>query len=103
MTARTIPTINELWEKRGNFLNVATGEVVTEPDWFPIVCGGWPNPNVGCRQARCSKCEDFVGISPKGWAKHMESPKERPLFCAGCFDMLRALLSQLEAPEHPGT
>jgi hypothetical protein len=97
-------TMAEMWEKRGSFLNVSDGTVVAEPEgWFPIVCGGWPNANVGARQARCSKCDEFIGISPKGWAKHLEKPEERPLFCAGCLDILRAMLMEMEGARHPGT
>jgi hypothetical protein len=99
------PTIDELWQKRGNFLDTSTGETVEQPKgWFPIVCGPWPNCNVGARQARCSKCEDFVGISPKGWAKHLENREERPIFCPECFELLRAMVDELNdrAPRHLG-
>jgi hypothetical protein len=92
------PTIGELWEKRGKFVDTSNGEIVAQPEgWFPIVCGLWPNANVGARQARCSKCDDFIGISPAGWAKHREMPEERPLFCAECFELLRAMLKEFVA------
>lgn len=99
----TKPSLDELWAKRGNFVNATTGEVGEQPaGWFPIVCGPWVNPNVGCRQARCSKCDEFVGISPNGWAKHIEKPEERPLFCPACFEILRVLVEEMEL-KHPGT
>lgn len=96
-------TLAQMWEARGNFLNTVTGEIGEQPEgWFPIVCGPWANANVGARQARCSKCEDFVGISPAGWAKHQEKPDERPIFCLECLEILRALVEELEL-KHSGT
>jgi hypothetical protein len=85
----TQPTIDQIWEKKGNFLDTSTGAVVAQPEgWFPIVAGVWPNPNVGARQVRCSCCNSFAGISPNGWSVHILRPEERPIFCPPCFEQL---------------
>lgn len=92
-------TMDEIWKKRGNIVNTETGEIVADPPaWTPILAGPWPNPNVGCRQANCSNCHRFVGMSPKGWTFHLVNPLCRPIFCEFCFRVLADLVSKMNAP-----
>jgi hypothetical protein len=89
------PTMNELWSKKGNFVNTVTGAVVAQPEeWFPICAGPWPNRNIGARQVRCTLCNCFAGLSPMGFAKHAEEPEQRPILCGGCLETLIDLTAE---------
>lgn len=93
------PTLEQLYEKRGNVVNTETGEIISEaPPWTPILAGQWPNRHVGARQAQCSNCHRFVGMSPKGWSFHLVDPPCRPIFCEFCFRVLADLVSKMNEP-----
>jgi hypothetical protein len=86
---------------RGKFAN-EKGEVIDPPaegESFVIRAGLWPNPHLGARQARCSFCKNFVGISPEGWALHVEYPEGRPILCSPCFAEVLELLHELGETE----
>lgn len=91
------PTINELWQKRGNFVDTSTGVVIEKPtDGFPVAAGPWPSTYVGARQVRCSVCDDFAGLSPNGVRLHKEAPEIRPIFCGSCFEILLKISRVME-------
>lgn len=99
-------TMKELVEKlwgngnAGNFVNTETAKVVPMPQYgFPIFAGPWPNPNVGCRQVRCSSCAGLAGLSSKGWELHQADPENRPIFCPMCCFFLVELDRKLTAAE----
>lgn len=65
---------------------------------FPIVCSKWEQSKRerGARQARCTSCKEFIGVSPNGWAIHLVNPVLRPLFCNSCGRALMELLAEQE-------
>jgi hypothetical protein len=90
-------TDKEVIAKRGGFLGGDDPKREPKPDEvFPILCGPWPNPNVGAIQGRCAGCNTFVGVSPRGMAFHRANPL-RPLCCKKCLDILMLML-QKEMP-----
>lgn len=91
-------TREQLWQKRGHFLNDG-GEFVQgdPPDEivFFIMGGPWPNRNIGARQTRCRCCNVFLGISPKGWELHRRNPK-RDILCCDCFVMIDEMMDEVK-------
>jgi hypothetical protein len=86
----------EVIANRGGFMGGDDPKREPEPDEiFPILCGPWPNPNIGCIQARCSFCDDFVGVSPRGMKYHRANSM-RVLCCKRCMDIVMLML-----PEKP--
>lgn len=100
------PTVDQLYDKRGHFVNTETGEAMDPPEgWAPILAGPWPNRNPGALRAPCWCCFRPVGMSPKGWLLHQADPEMHPIFCEACMKTLIDVFQQLEeeAPSPPGT
>jgi hypothetical protein len=93
------PTLEQLWEKRGQFLTAGGSFVEKDPsdeELFLIMAGPWPNRNIGARLTRCHYCNMFVGISPKGWELHRRNPR-RDILCCDCYVMVDEMLKHVLA------
>jgi hypothetical protein len=91
------PTMDELWEKKGNFVDTENGAVIPQPeDGFPIIAGNWPSRFVGARQARCSICSGFCAMSSNGIKLHNECPDLRPIWCPECAEFMLAITRAAE-------
>jgi len=89
-------TEDDLIPLRDTFLDSEGNPIADEIDdqtVFPIAAGSWPSEFADAILERCAACDDFVGISPKGFKLHVRNPA-RAIFCGPCFVVFHNLLSQ---------